>query len=231
VLALRPDYEAAYNTLAIDDWGDGVYLAAHGGDPTKPYEAAIAEYRKTIELGPDDWLAPYNLAEALRYRGSYEVTNGRDASAYVDEGRRVLAQVIAHKVPNQDDVVEELAATDLLAARAAQAKNDAKGVSAAVELASVLLQPLEVTPRRMALRALGVAYLARVHVALPAALAGEPAAIRAWLAAPETKGPEAAIAKAALDYLAGGPLDAARAAMEAGAQKSVYLRDEIRPFE
>jgi serine/threonine-protein kinase len=227
VLALRPNYEAAYNTLAIDDWGDGVYLAAHGGDPTKPYEAAIAEYRKTIELGPDDWLAPFNLAEALRYRGSYEVTMGRDASAYVDEGRRVLAQVLSHKVPNHDDVVEELAATDLLAARAA--RDDARGVSDATAQALGLLAPLEVTPRRMALRALGVAYLARVKTPLPAALVGEPAAIRAWAAG--APGPEAAIAKAALDYFAGGALDAARAAMEGAVHKSVYLRDEIRPFE
>jgi serine/threonine-protein kinase len=216
-LELRPRDAEGYNGIGIVAWGQGVYLAGSGGDPSASYEASVAAYRKAWELRPDHFLLPYNVAEALRYLASYRIAKGVDATPLLDEARRLLDDVRKRKPSNLPDIEEEAAALELAFARAVP--SEAPSRAAAVRK---LLRPIEVNPRRMALKAIAAGYEARAGAKPPA---DEVRALRAW--AKGASGPEANIVDAALDLAEGRD---ARAALEENARRSVFLRDEIRPL-
>ena len=211
VIELRPEAVVAYNGLGNINWGLGVYRAGAGDDPTASFEASLVAYRKALDLDPAYFILAVNLAEVLRYLASYRIVHGGDPRPLLDEARRQLEVPIARKPPNLSDVLEERAALELAAARA----GDREATAAAL----ALLRPLPVSPRRMALRAIAVAYDGtRRH-------GEEAASLRRWAGTSET--PEARIVDAALD--AGAGVDA-RAILEASARSSVFLRDELRPL-
>jgi tetratricopeptide (TPR) repeat protein len=191
--------------------GEGVYRAARGGDPTSLYEEAIAAYREARELAPDAFLLDYNLAEALRSLASQRIAQGGDGRRELDEARRILDGLRARKPPNLPDVEEAAAALELATARA--------GTPSAAATALSLLRGLAVTPRRMALRALAVAYLGGKGVG------DEAAALRRW--AEGTNGSEAIIVRAALDTV---ERKSGRAALEEHGRQRPHLLADIRPL-
>jgi serine/threonine-protein kinase len=216
-LELVPEDIAATNGIGLVARSEGIYQALSGGDPTATYEASAAAFGKAFDLAPRYFLLPFNRAEVLRQLASYRLSKGEEASALLDEARRLLVDLRKRDVPNLPDVEEEAAALELAFARAAP-----RELPARARAARALLRPLDVTPRRMALRAIAAAYEARAGAAPPA---GEVQALRAWARGASV--PEAAIVTAALDVAEGRD---ARAVLDDGARRNVLLRDEIRPL-
>ena len=213
LVELRPNDAQVYNGIGIVAWGRGVYLSGADGDPSGAYDEAIAAYRKAVELEPNGMLPPYNLAEALRYQAWHRVLSGGDPTPLVDEARRTLDALRARAPANLQNVEEEVVALELVAARVPGA--DARARLAA---ALALLDGLPPNPRRMALRALAVAYGTRL---------GDPPrqtdVLAAWAKA--HPGHEADLITALLAFAA-ADTEANRAAVTAASRKSVFLRNE-----
>jgi serine/threonine-protein kinase len=223
LLEMRPGDAEGYNGIAVASWGIGVYQAGAGQDPTASYQEAISAYRRSLELDPHGFLPPYNLAEALRYLASYRIVKGGDAATLLEEARGLLVKLLEARPPNLPDAQEELAAVELAFGRAAMAGKQDAEVAARTRAALEILRALPPNPRRIALHALGVAYIGG------AGMAAEVAALRALAKA--NPGPEAEIAGAALDLAGGaGDAEAARQALNKAVARSVYLRDEVRPL-
>lgn len=72
---LRPDYTAAYVTRGDAYTIKGEALLFGGGDATvrdASFRQAVADYRRALELQPDDYHAHWNLSWALYLLGEYE---------------------------------------------------------------------------------------------------------------------------------------------------------------